>query len=107
MMSAKENPADTNSSSPGKQRKPEHEIDGSNDDEDDGQHDGPGGVTRGEAELVHHLHRGILIIDIVGGTAASCEGLDNRDYDDVQNESEEEVEEKGAGEGVEASNTDE
>ena len=52
MMSAKEDPADTNSSSPGKQRKPEYEIDGSNDDEDDGQHDGPGGVTRGEAELV-------------------------------------------------------
>merc|ERR1712112_578034 len=105
MMSAKEDPADTNSSSPDKQRKPEYEVNWSN--EDDGQHDGPGGVTRGEAELVHHLHRGILIIDIVGGTAASCEGLDNRDYDDVQNESEEEVEEKGVGEGVEASNTDE
>ena len=93
-MSAKENAADTHSPRPAKQGKPENDVDGSDEGEERGEHHGPGGVARGEAELVHKLDRGVLVINIVAGTAATSEGFNDGNHHDVKDEGEKEVEEE-------------
>ena len=87
-MSAEEDAADTHGPRPAHQGEPQNEVDGGDQGEEGGEHHGPGGVTRGEAELVHQLDCGVLVINIVAGTAATREGFDDGDNHDVEDEGE-------------------
>ena len=93
-MSAEEDAADTHSARPAHQGEPEDDVNGGDQGEEGGEHHGPGGVARGEAELVHKLDRGVLVINIVAGTAATSEGFDYGNHHDVKDEGEKEVEEE-------------
>ena len=106
-MSAQENSAHTHSSTPHYQHWPQQHGDRGHQDQDTDQHHCSGGVTRGEAELIHHVDRGVLIINIVRGSTTTSEGLDDGDHSDVEEEGEQEVEEEGGGECVEPRDCDE
>ena len=95
-MSAEEDTADTHSARPAHQGEPEDDVDGGDQGEEGGEHHGPGGVARGEAELVHQLDRGVLVINIVAGAAAASEGFDDGHDYDVEDECEQEIEEEWA-----------
>ena len=94
VMTPQENSADTHSSRPHHEDWPEQDGDPLDHGQDHGQHHSSGGVARGEAELVHHLDRGVLIINIVGGTAAAGEGFDDGHNNDVKQQGEQKVKEE-------------
>ena len=98
--------ADADERGPDKDGEPQYEVDGLDEAEDGGDHDRPGGVPRREAELVHHLDCGKLIINIVGRSATPGECFKNCHHDDVEDESDKEVEEECCSAGVESSNGD-
>ena len=95
-MSAKEDATDTHGPRPGHQGQPQDEVNWGDKREQGGEHHGPGGVARGEAELVHQLDRGVLVVNIVAGAATPGEGLNDGDHGDIQEEGEQKVEEKGS-----------
>ena len=95
-MSAEEDTADTHSPRPAHQGEPEDDVDGGDQSEEGCEHHCPGGVARGEAELVHQLDSGVLVINIVAGAAAASEGFDDGHHHDVEDECEQEIEEEWA-----------
>ena len=94
-MSAQHHSADTDTDGPDQHGQPQHHVHGLDHTEDGAHHHSPGGVAGRETELVHHLHRGKLIINIVGGAAASCEGFDNSHDNNVKYQSKKQVKEEG------------
>ena len=79
-------------------------MEGLDEAQDGGDHDGPGGVAGRKAELVHHLDCGKLIINIVCRSSTPGECFENGHHNNVQNQSEKEVEEEGCSASVESSN---
>ena len=53
-------------------------------------------MAGGEAELVHQLDRGVLVVHVVARPPPPGEGLDDGDHGDIQEEGEQKVEEKGS-----------
>ena len=103
-MPTQDDSADADHGGPDQDGESEEEVEGLDEAEDGGEHHRPGGVTGREAELVHHLDCGILIVNIVGRPATSGECFENCHHYNVQDQSEEEVEEKCRSAGVETSN---
>ena len=94
-MTAKQDSADTDTDRPEDDGQSDDDMDGLDEAEDGADHDGPGGVAGREAELVHHLDGGELIIYIVGRSATSGECFENSHDNNVKYQSKKQVEEEG------------
>ena len=94
-MTAEDNSADADTDRPEDDRQSNDDMDRLDQAEDGADHDGPGGVAGREAELVHHLHGGVLIINIVGWSATSGECFENSHDNNVKYQSKKQVEEEG------------
>ena len=64
-------------------------------------------MAGGEAELVHQLDRGVLVIHVVARPPPPGEGLQHGHHRDVQQQRQQQVQEQWASDGVEASDREE
>ena len=64
-------------------------------------------MAGGEAELVHQLNRGVLVVHVVARPPPPGEGLQHGHHRDVQQQRQQQVKEQWASDGVEASDREE
>ena len=93
-MAAQDDSADADKSGPDHDGESQYEMDGMDEAQDGGDHHGPCRVPGREAELVHHLDGGKLVINIVGRPSTSGESFKNGHDHNVENQSEKEVKEE-------------
>ena len=95
-MPAEHHSANADGQGPNNHRNPQQGGEGRQEGEEHGQHDGPGGVARREAELVHTFKSCVLVIYIVSRAPAPGEGFSDGNNDNVDDETEQDVDKDGA-----------